>query len=155
LLAQNLVTINSITLLTVQDFPAWQTAKFTTPQQNTPGFTASTTIPWNDGIPNLLKYLCDINPSVPMSAADRAKLPTAGTTKIGTTRYMTLTYHQNTALVGVTVNVLTSPDLQVWTTVTNPIFAQIGTDSSNDPIMQVQVPITGTKQFIRLNVTQP
>jgi hypothetical protein len=57
--------------------------------------------------------------------------------------------------VGVTVNVLTSPDLQVWTTVTNPIFAQIGTDSSNDPIMQVQVPITGTKQFIRLNVTQP
>jgi hypothetical protein len=33
---------------------------------------------------------------------------------------------------------------------------QTGTDSTTgDPIIKAQVPVTGTKQFIRLNVTQP
>jgi cyclophilin family peptidyl-prolyl cis-trans isomerase len=149
------VTVNSITPLTVQTFSAWQTAKFTTLQQNMPAFVAPGATPWNDGTPNLLKYLCDINPSAPMSATDCAKLPTVGTTTIGGTPYLTLTYHQYTALVGTTVNVQTSPDLQTWTTLTNPVFAQTGLDANNDPIFQIQVPVTGTGQFIRLNVTQP
>jgi hypothetical protein len=104
----------------------------------------------------LLKYLCDINPTGAMSAADRVKLPTVGTTSIGGSPYLTLTYHQYTALIGVTVNVQTSPDLKTWTTLTNPAFVQTGTDSSTgDPILQIQVAETGTKEFIRLNVTQP
>jgi hypothetical protein len=69
---------------------------------------------------------------------------------------MTLTYHQYTALVGVTLNVQTSPDLKTWTTVTQPTFVQTNPNQSTvDPIFQVQVPVTGTSQFIRLNVTQP
>jgi hypothetical protein len=89
-----------------------------------------------------------------MNAAARANLPTVGTTTISGSKYMTLTYHQHNALVGVTVNVQTSPDLQTWTTLTNPVFVQTGTDSNGDPIMQVQVASSGTAQFIRLNVSQ-
>jgi len=149
------VTVNSITILTgVQDFPTWQTASFTPTQQSNPNFIAPASIPFKDGIPNLLKYVCDINPSTPMNAAARANLPTVGTTTISGSKYMTLTYHQHNALVGVTVNVQTSPDLQTWTTLTNPVFVQTGTDSNGDPIMQVQVASSGTAQFIRLNVSQ-
>ncbi|HEV3272310.1 MAG TPA: peptidylprolyl isomerase [Candidatus Methylacidiphilales bacterium] len=152
---QNFISIYSITLLTVQDFATWQSANFTTQQQGNPAYSGPNATPLNDGVPNLFKYLFDINPTVPMAAADRAKLPAVGTTTIGGTPYMTLTYNQCTALVGVTVNVQTSPDLQNWTTVTNPTFVQTGSNSTTgDPIIQVQVPVTGAKQFIRLNVTQ-
>jgi cyclophilin family peptidyl-prolyl cis-trans isomerase len=149
------VFVNSITPLTVQNFPAWQTAKFTVSQQGMPAFIAPTATPWNDGVSNLLKYLCDINPSVPMTSADRAKLPTVGRVTNNGTNYVTLTYHQNTALVSVTVNVQTSTDLQTWTTLTNPIFVQTALDSAGDTIFQIHSAITGTKLFIRLRVTLP
>ena len=152
------VTVNSITMLTnVQDFPAWQTAKFTTPQKNTPGFTDAAATPWHDGTPNLLKYVCDIDPHVPMTSAARANLPKAGTTTISGTKYLTLTYHQHNALLGVNVNVETSSDMNTWTTAAYPnaVFVQTGTDAAGDPIMQVRVPATGTQQFIRLNAVQP
>ena len=149
------ITINSITMLTVQNFTAWQTAKFTNQQQQAPTFIAATATPFNDGVPNLLKYVFDINPSVPMTSAGRANLPALGTTTISGTKYLTLTFHQHNALVGVTVNVQTSPGLQTWTTATNPTIVQTGTDSNSDPIMQVQVAESGTMQFIRLNVSQP
>ena len=76
--------------------------------------------------------------------------------------YLTLTYRQYAAESGITINFQTSPDLQTWTTVTptsTPVsdtVEQIGTDSStNDPIIQIAVPFSGTREFIRLNVTQP
>jgi cyclophilin family peptidyl-prolyl cis-trans isomerase len=155
-LSTNLVIVSSVTVLTnVQNFTAWQTAKFTNLQQQTPTFIAATATPFNDGVPNLLKYVFDINPSVPLTVTERANLPALGTTTISGTKYLTLTFHQHNALVGVTVNVQTSPDLQTWTTATNPTIVQTGTDANGDPIMQVQVAESGTMQFIRLNVTQP
>jgi hypothetical protein len=115
-------------------------------------------MPENDGIPNLLKYVYDINSAVPMSATDYAALPTSGMTTIGGTQYLTLTYRQNVLQTGVTINVQTSSDMKAWTTVANPTITQIGNDSNTtngDPILQAQVPLTGTKEFIRLDVTTP
>jgi hypothetical protein len=97
-----------------------------------------------------------------MSSTDTAALPVAGMTTISGTQYLTLTYRQYAFATGITVNVQTSPDLQNWTTL-NPNQApppytlqQVSTDSNTgDPIMQVQVPFTGSREFIRLNVTQP
>jgi len=124
-----------------------------------------TTTPQNDGIPNMLKYLYDIDPTKPMSASDRAALPALGidsTTTPGT-EYLTLTYRENPLMTGITVNAQTSPDLKTWTTLKTsdvpPDFLsqQVGTDSTTgDPMMEVGVKMNGsTKQFIRLNVTQP
>lgn len=154
---QNLIMVNSITRLTVQTFAAWQTAKFTAPQLAIPSFIAPASIPLNDGVPNLLKYLYNINPSGPMSANDRAALPVVGMTTISGTKYLTLTYRQNAQKIDASVYVQTSSDLQTWTTVANPTITPTGTTDSitHDPFMQVQVLATGTKQFIRLNVTQP
>jgi hypothetical protein len=121
--------------------------------------------PWNDGISNLLKYVFDIDPSVPMTAADRAALPTPGATTIGETNYLTLTYREYAGLTGVAVDVQTSPDLRTWTTLTlttttptatTYALQQVDIDpNTGDPILQVQVPATGTSKFIRLNVTSP
>jgi len=112
--------------------------------------------PLHDGIPNLLKYLYHIDPTVPLTTSARAALPTVGTTTLGGTAYLTLTYRQNQAATGLTVNVQTSTDLQSWTTVTDPPVSQAGTDpTTGDPIMQALVPISGPKQFLRLDVISP
>ena len=153
--AQDLVYVISIAPLTLQNFAGWQTAKFSVAQQNTPNFTGASNIPWHDGVPNMLKYVCDIDPSAPMTATARANLPSVGSATSGGQHFVTLTYHQNSSLSGVTINLQTSPDLQTWTTVTNPIFVETGIDSNNDLIIQAQASYTGARQFVRLNVTQP
>jgi hypothetical protein len=143
-------------------FTAWQSANFTSPQLADTSISGPAATPENDGIPNLLKYLYDINPTVPMAASDIAALSAGGTTTIAGTTYLTLNYRQFAGQTGINLNVQVSPDLHTWTTLTptsTPIsdtVQQTGTDSiTNDPIMQVQVPFAGPKQFIRLNVVQP
>lgn len=151
-LPQNYVTVYSITPLVTQDFPTWQSTNFV---GQPPGSSDPTAIPRKDGVPNLLKYFCGINPSAPMSATDRAKLPTVGTITNSGTTYVTLTYHQSASMLGVTPTVQTSTDLQTWTPVSQSSVFEIGSDSSTgDAIMQAQVPVSGTKQFVRLNLTQ-
>jgi len=118
---------------------------------------APTSTSFSDGIPNLLKYLYNIDPTVPLSLSDRSALPAVGSTTTGGIQYLKLTYRQYALETGLTINVQTSSDLQTWTTVNPPnLSEQIGTDPiTGDPIMEVGVIATGTKQFIRLNVTQP
>jgi hypothetical protein len=117
-------------------------------------------MPENDGVPNLLKYLFDINPTVAMSTTDRAALPILGTLTVGNTDYLTLTYRQYSQFSGPTVSVQGSNDLVAWTTDTTPADQPTPTGQSDnstnppDPYMQVRVPITGAKQFIRLQVQQ-
>jgi len=117
-----------------------------------------TATPQHDGVSNLLKYLFDINPSVPVSSTDRAALAQVGTTMVSGTKYLTLTYRQYALETGITVNLQSTSDLQNWTTVKPPDFSQqVGVDSTTrDPIMEVGVKTNGSiEQFIRLNVTQP
>ena len=131
-------------------FSQWEASYSITGQQSNE--------PANDGVPNLLKYLDDIDPTIPMSNTDRVALPTLGTTTSGGAQYLTLTYRQNAQATGVTVNVQNSPDLKTWTTVNPPgIFQQVGTDpNTGDPIMEIGVTASGSvNQYIRLNVTTP
>jgi len=116
----------------------------------------TTATPENDGIANLLKYTFDIDPSSPMSATDYTALPTLGMTTTGGTEYLTLTYRQYALATGITVNVQTSPDLRTWTTQSSTVFSQVSTDpNTGDPIMEAEVPFSGTTEFMRLNVTSP
>jgi cyclophilin family peptidyl-prolyl cis-trans isomerase len=155
LFISNLVIVNSVTTLTTTDFTAWQTAAFQN-DANKATDSLPAAMPQNDSTPNLLKYAFDITANASMTAADRAKLPTVGTTTVSGTMYMTLTYHQRPNLVGVFVNVETSTDLATWAAPTNATMTQTtATDGSGDSIMVVQVPApTSGFQFMRLNVTQ-
>jgi uncharacterized repeat protein (TIGR03803 family) len=114
--------------------------------------------PFNDGVPNLLKYLFDLNPSKAMSASDRSALPVTALIDVGGTEFLTLTFREYALYKNLTINLQTSSDLKTWTTVNPPNFTQqVGTDpSTGDPIMEIGVLYNGTgRQFIRLDVTTP
>ena len=116
----------------------------------------ATGTPKNDDVPNLLKYFCDVNPTHAITATDRDALPVGGTTLIDGAEYITLTYRQNALASGLTPVIQSSTDLVTWTTAANANISQIGTDAlTGDPIIQAAVPVTTTRQFIRLNVTAP
>jgi streptogramin lyase len=108
--------------------------------------------PLGDSVPDLAKYVFDIDPSLPMTSSERAALPTSGMMTIGDTTYFTLTYREYAALSGATVTPQMSTDLLNWTAVSTPPTV-IGIDSTTqDPIMQVAVPYTGATEFLRLYI---
>ena len=148
--ATEVLTVN---VLPAANFSTWETNNNFAGNATVTGMTAT---PYNDGTPNLLKYLYDIDPTTPMGTTDYAALPVADTATSGQTQYLTLTFRQNPTQTGITINVQTSTNLQTWTTVPHPTMTQTGSDATTgDPIMQAQVPVSGATQFIRLNITSP
>jgi hypothetical protein len=145
------ITINSATQTS---YSSWLALYPTIPG----GASASAegTTPFGDGVPNLYKYVYNIDPSRPMSAADRAALPLVGLTLINGQTYLTLTYRQYAQLAATTVVTgQTSPDLQSWSSA-NVTITQIGNDAvTHDPILQARTLLTTSRQFIRLHVTSP
>jgi hypothetical protein len=114
--------------------------------------------PENDGVSDLMKYLCDINPTVPLTPAARAALPTLGDATVNGVDYVTLTYRQYQNETGITVTLESSPDLINWSPVVPPpLSQQLGVDPvTKDPIMQVGVTAaTSGNQFLRLKITDP
>jgi hypothetical protein len=114
-----------------------------------------------DGVPSLLKYLCDIDPTTPMTAADHAALPTLSldTTSVPGSAYLALIYRQSAGEVGVGVVLETSDDLQTWARVPGAdlLSQQVGTDATTgDPIVELGAKADGSpQQFVRLQVTPP
>ncbi len=110
-----------------------------------------------DDTPNLLKYFCNIDPTVSMSPAVRTRLPTVGldTTSTPGTTYLTLTFHQYGAETGVTPSIQSSPDLNTWTTVPNSTFLKAADYITGDSILQAKLPVMSAKQFIRLELSLP
>ena len=115
--------------------------------------------PEKDRVPNLLKYLCDINPSRPMSPTDQAALPAVGidTKTTSGKQYLELTFRQYSLETGLTVQLETSSDLQTWTPVATPdLQKQLNPGTAGDPIMEMGVllPTTTTREFIRMELNQ-
>jgi autotransporter-associated beta strand protein len=146
-------------------YPTWLFRFFDGEQIAEPAVTGMAATPLNDGVPNLLKYFCDIDPADPMSVGDRAALPTFGMMEVGGVSYLTLTYRQYTMETGVTIRVQTSTDLQNWAwasltkgtpTATTYSIQQVGNDpNTGDPMMRIQIAYTGGKEFIRMVATSP
>ena len=112
--------------------------------------------PLGDGVSDVEKYAFDINPSLPITTAEREALPTAGMTTVGTQTYLTLTYRENAGLSGTTtITPLMSTDLVNWSTSQMLTPTVIGIDATTqDPIMQVAVPYSMSgPEFLRLNIS--
>jgi hypothetical protein len=139
----------TVSILVSQTYGEWSTAYSLA--------TSEADTPYNDGVPNLLKYLYDINPNQPLSGADIGALPVTGidTTSAPGTSYLTLTFRENSGLSGVTITVQTSSDLQTWSPPQAPdISLPVGTAANGDPIMEIGVKSNGLPtQFIRMNVS--
>lgn len=137
------------------DFITWEKGFFTPAQMADPNTTGPNAKPQKDGISNVLKFLCDINPTQPMSETDKAALPKTARTDISGTNYLTLNYRQKPSVTGLTVNIQTSTDLQTWSTVTPDITQNgIPDPTTGDPTIIVGVKTGGVaNQYIRLSVT--
>jgi hypothetical protein len=146
-------------IVSLTTYTQWAGLNFTSQQLANPLISGEAAAPWSDGVSNSVKFLCNINPAAPITAAARAALPAAGMTSISGTSYLTLTYRQNQMEGGLTLNVQTSPDLHTWQTVAPGSILITGTDPvTGDPLLQYQVPVNppgASKEFIRLNVTGP
>jgi hypothetical protein len=168
------VTVNYVLSATGFTTPIWTDSAFdmypaypTLPKpsfsdwQNSYNVTgAAADVPLNDGVPNLLKYFYDINPTAPLTTTDRAALPQfAMTTASGGAPELTLTYRQLSTKTGLSVHVQTSSDLKTWTTDTTPADQPQPTGTldpnTGDPIMRVTVPASGPVAFLRLSITSP
>jgi hypothetical protein len=147
----------AFSLTVLNTFSSWASTYFTAQQLSDPNVGGPNSTPQGDGASNFFKFLYDINPTRPMTAADQAALPTVSMTSSAGQKYLCLTYRQNALLSGVTINLQSSPDLQTWTTVTPDISQQIGTDSvTGDPILQLGVNVTNlTHEFLKLKATTP
>jgi len=145
---------SSAATLTVQTgYSAWASGLFGSQFSNSSTSGPAAT-PQNDGIPNAVKYLCDVNPALPMTKASYAALPVAGTATVSGTSYLTLTYRQNPNIPGLTLSVQTCTDLKSWTAVTPSSIQPIGTDpATGDPIIEIKVQNGGGELFGRLQVT--
>jgi peptidyl-prolyl cis-trans isomerase A (cyclophilin A) len=141
------ILVNSITNVSLVNITSYLANM---PTNLPAGSNAPSAIPFNDGVPNIVKYLCHINPNAPMSATARANLPTMTSTTGGIATY---TYHQYAMAFGVTAIVQTSTDLQNWSTVT--AYPELQNDANGDFIMNAQVAMSGNKQFFRLQITPP
>lgn len=109
-------------------------------------------MPQGDGVSNLIKYLCGFAPNVPVPEPGRSLLPTVSTTNNG--QFLTITYRQSPAALGLTIQAQSSSDLVNWSPLTS---TTVGTDSGTGyPIMQAQVSTVGvSKEYLRVNVTTP
>ena len=151
-------TAITATFSPILSYTGWADRHFTAPQQADPTVSGPTATPQNDGVVNLLKYLCDIDPTVPMTEASWDALPLGGMLPLNNPTYLTLTYREDPAATDLTVVAQSSTDAQNWGVASGATSQTIGTDSTTgDPIIQVQVPITAgaPTEFIRLKVTSP
>ena len=151
-----MVTSTAATLTVTATYSQWAMQNFSTTQQtNDPASILPDATPDNDGVPNLLKFLLNIDPSQPMAPADVQALPRGGTCTDGNgNRFVTLTYRENPLAAGsVVVTPQMSPDLQSWQTA--PAAAAVGIDPvTGDALMQVVAPVApGGREFLRLQVS--
>jgi len=161
------------TVLSKVTFSAWegQEGFFTPTQQNDPSVSGPAIVYEKDGVPNLLKYVYNINPAQPMTDADRVALPVFDIPTSGASSGdLTLTFREYALLTGVNLVVQSSPDLKTWSPVTaatnqnQPPTAGTYTiqqtdidPNTGDPYKTIDFKPSGTpsKLFIRLNVTLP
>ncbi len=147
----------NFTFIVMASFNTWKQNFFTQQQLQDVSISGPNANPAGDGIPNLLKYLFDLDPRVPAGLADRAMLPKVALVTENSQTYLTLVFRENPLATGLTIYLQTSPDLTAWANVTPDFSRTIGTDpATGDPIVQVGVEVgAAATEFIRLNVTSP
>lgn len=115
-----------------------------------PALTAPTADPDSDGIPNLLEYAFNLNPT----QSNASGLPVTAMQN----GYLTISFVQRTPPTDINYSVQVSDDLLNWNSgaaYTTPISITPIDASTQSVIMRDNVPIdTASKRFIRVNVTR-
>jgi hypothetical protein len=149
--ASNLVVYG----LLAPPYQLWQQANFSPTELANPAISGDTADPDGDGIPNLTEYAFNMNPKT----ADVSGLPVMGTSNVGGSDYLTISYKQVLFNTDITCTVQVSSNLTTWSSGTG--FTVLVSDVDNgDGTETITVrdttPISSaTNRFIRVHVSRP
>jgi hypothetical protein len=113
-----------------------------------------------DGLTNLHEWFFNLNPNVPLTAAERAALPVIGyEPATGTIQYLTLTFRRNfrAAITSIEYQAGASPDAASWSPIVPNIIERISYDAvTGDPILRAKFAVAPAdiKMFLRIKLTQ-
>ena len=145
----------TLTLTFLSPYAAWQHTWFSSAQLINPGISGDTASPAHDGIPNLLKYALNLNPTI----NDQAALPSVSLTTAGGVNYLTLKYTQVLNATDITYTPQVSSNMQTWNSgpaFLSPVSIQPNGDGVTETVVvQDRIPASSGPRFIRLQVTGP
>jgi hypothetical protein len=128
-------------------FASWEQEYFTPAQLNDPTVSCDSCDPANDGLPNLLKYAFNLDPTQPTTGGR----PYA----VSDPNYLSLVYTKSLAATDLTYTIQESTDLTNWSVVT-PVN-QILADDGFTQTIKAGVPLSDAgsagKLFLRLRIS--
>ncbi|MGC3989695.1 MAG: endonuclease [Chthoniobacteraceae bacterium] len=133
-------------LLGVTAQQSWKNVAFTTTELSDNTISGDTADPDGDGISNLVEYAENLNPKTANSLSDQETIQTSGSA-------LNLTHRKNRWATDLSFSYQISTDLQSWTTVTPSTTSTTHLDIDTDQVT-VSVPMSGTREFIRVVITQ-
>ncbi|QUE53078.1 hypothetical protein KBB96_09320 [Luteolibacter ambystomatis] len=139
-------------------YAAWRSYHLTPQQNANPAFSGPNATPFNDGVPNLVKFFLNISPAAPMTAADRAALPVPRVEKVGGVSYFTLTYRRSGIATDITANlqVLGGTQADSWSVLAPDLVTTTTDPATGDQTVTLKVAMAGReKRLFRLLVTSP
>ena len=140
----------------VGPYGAWQMAHFNAAELANPAVGGDGADPDGDGITNLMEYALNLDPRT----AGTQGMPIIGSTVVGGSQYLTLSYRQVIGAADILYVPQVSGDLVNWNSGTG-YLAPVSTTPSADGSTQTVVvrdltPMNGTnRRFARLSVTRP
>jgi alpha-tubulin suppressor-like RCC1 family protein/sugar lactone lactonase YvrE len=142
-------------------FRTWQLSHFSSAEMDNGSISGWDAEPQGDGIPNSTKFLCNIDPSRPMTAQDRAALPRLLLTQAvgGTPSQIGFSFRLNSLLNFDDFGVIKSATLAAgsWQAAVPASIDIVGTDpETGDEIVRVMIDVQGqSRQFIQLVPVAP
>jgi hypothetical protein len=138
---------------TLAGYAAWESANFSPADQANPAISGEFAVPYDDGIPNWLKFATGTPPaSEPSIVGGVWPVP-------GSPQYPTISYRQNLAATSVQFTVQVSTNLMIWSegsAFTTPVDTTANGDGTETVRVRSNTSVgSETAQFLRLTATLP
>jgi len=124
----------------------WHRFQAIDPSGTNSALHAPTADPNHTGFCNLLEYAMNSDPTTPLPAFQRPRAAVVGTS-------LTLTWQRNLLATDIATGYEQSTDLVHWTPAT-PVETVLS-DDGRTRVIQAQLPIAGSKAYMRLKVAKP
>jgi hypothetical protein len=139
----------TVTTPAASQFQTYLSGFFTTAQMNNASISGPTADPDHDGIPNLLEYAFNLNPTL----SDTTGMPVVGESN----GYLSITFTERNLPTDLIYTVQVSGDMQTWNSgsaYTTQVSSTTIDANTQSVTVRDNTPISGaSKRFIRVNVT--